>query len=64
MNLKRILDLLTIVGIMVVAWIGYGTYTSATKSALPNFRVEIAEAIDPTLDLELLENLSTKIAYQ
>ncbi len=64
MNTKEIFKLLIIVGIMLVVWIGYEAYIASTKSTLPEFKVEIASEIDPNLDVETLNNLSSKIYYQ
>ena len=64
MNTKEIFKLLIIVGITLIAWIGYEAYIASTKSTLPEFKVEKSLEIDPNLDVETLKNLSSKIYYQ
>lgn len=64
MNTKEIFKLLIIVGITLIAWIGYGAYVVSTNSTLPEFKVEMATEIDPNLDLETLQSLSSRIYYQ
>ena len=64
MNTKEIFKLLIIVGITLIVWIGYEAYIASTKSTLPEFKVELATEIDPNLDVEALNNLSSRIYYQ
>jgi len=64
MNTKEIFKLLIIVGITLIAWIGYGIYVANTKTTIPEFNLQISEPVDPNLDLETLKSLSSKIYYQ
>ena len=64
MNTKEIFKLLIVVGITLIAWIGYEAYIASTRSTLPEFKIEKAFEVDPHLDVETLESLSSKIYYQ
>lgn len=64
MNSKEIFKLLIIVGIILVAWVGYGVYIANTTTTIPEFNLQISEPIDPNLDLETLKGLSSKLYYK
>lgn len=64
MNIKEIYKLLIIVVITIIIWIGYSAYVASTKITIPDFKLQISDPIDPNLDYEILESLSSKTYYQ
>jgi len=59
---KQIIQILIFTLITVIAWLGFELFHQARKTTLPEIVQEQIEPLDPTLPLEILEDLEKREA--